>query len=145
MPESSGCGPLEPAHSCPHRTSPPSTVHRVLTRLGINRLAWMDKPTGRVIRRYERERPCELVHVDIKKLGKILDGRGWKVHGRQAGLKVKGGTYRGRIGYGFIHSAVDDYSRRPTRRSCPTSARRSFGCEPSTGLPVRDRDRRGPH
>jgi hypothetical protein len=62
---------------------PPSTVHRVLTRLGINRLSWMDRPTGRVIRRYERERTGELVHVDVKKLGKIPDGGGWKVLGRQ--------------------------------------------------------------
>jgi transposase len=93
---------------------PPSTVHRVLTRLGINRLSWMDRPTGRVIRRYERERTGELVHVDIKKLGKIPDGGGWKVLGRQAGNKNNNG-YNGhgprRVGYGFIHSAVDDHSR----------------------------------
>jgi transposase len=87
---------------------PPSTVHRVLTRLGISRLSWMDRPTGQVIRRYERERTGELVHVDIKKLGKIPDGGGWKAHGRQAGEK---NTSRGRIGFGFIHSAVDDHSR----------------------------------
>jgi transposase InsO family protein len=87
---------------------PPSTVHRVLTRLGINRLSWMDRPTGQVIRRYERERTGELVHVDIKKLGKIPDGGGWKMVGHQAGEK---NTSRGKIGYGFIHSAVDDHSR----------------------------------
>jgi transposase len=123
-------------HRCPHRSAPdleaqiaelraelklgparigyrlgvaPSTVHRVLVRLGLNRLAWMDRPTGRVIRRYERERPGELIHVDIKKLGKIPDGGGWKVVGRQAGKK-NNDTRRG-IGYGFIHSAVDDHSR----------------------------------
>ncbi len=88
---------------------PPSTVHRVLTRLGINRLSWMDRPTGQVIRRYERERVGELVHVDIKKLGKIPDGGGWKVVGRQVGKKHNPG--RKRIGYGYIHSAVDDHSR----------------------------------
>ncbi len=48
----------------------PSTVHRVLTRYG---LAHPDQATGRVIRRYAREKPGELVHVDIKKLGDILD------------------------------------------------------------------------
>ena len=48
---------------------PASTVHRVLTRQGLNRLRWMDRPTGQVIRRYERSRPGELNHVDIKKLG----------------------------------------------------------------------------
>jgi transposase len=88
---------------------PSSTVHRVLTRLGISRLSWMDRPTGQVIRRYERERTGELVHVDIKKLGKIPDGGGWKAVGRQVGKQHNGN--RGRIGYGFIHSAVDDHSR----------------------------------
>jgi hypothetical protein len=56
----------------------------------------------------------ELVHVDIKKLGKIPDGGGWKVLGRQTGNKNNNG-YNGhgprRVGYGFIHSAVDDHSR----------------------------------
>ena len=105
--------------SCPHRTAPEveaqieelrrtlklgpvrigyrlgvpaSTVHRVLARLGINRLSWMDRPTGQVIRRYERERTGELVHVDIKKLGKIPDGGGWKVLGRAAGIKNNAAT-----------------------------------------------------
>ncbi|TFI19691.1 leucine zipper domain-containing protein, partial [Streptomyces sp. 4R-3d] len=52
----------------------PSTVHRVLTRFRLARLTHLDRATGRVIRRYERERPGELVHVDIKKLGNIPDG-----------------------------------------------------------------------
>lgn len=60
----------------------PSTVHRVLTRSGLSRLAGMDRATGRVIRRYERATPGELVHVDIKKLGNIPDGGGHKIHGR---------------------------------------------------------------
>src|SRR3974390_1721919 len=47
---------------------PASTVHRVLVRHGINRLRWMDRPTGRVIRRIETSRPGELVHIDVKKL-----------------------------------------------------------------------------
>jgi transposase InsO family protein len=89
----------------------PSTVHRVLVRLGLNRLAWMDRPSGRVIRRYERARVGELVHVDIKKLGKIPDGGGWKVLGRTEGKKNNNGMGSSRVGYGFIHSAVDDHSR----------------------------------
>jgi transposase InsO family protein len=89
----------------------PSTVHRVLVRLGLNRLAWMDRPTGEVIRRYERSQPGELVHVDIKKLGRIPDGGGHKVLGRQAGTKNNNGHGSRRVGYGFIHSAVDDYTR----------------------------------
>jgi transposase-like protein len=91
---------------------PPSTVHRVLTRLGIHRLSWMDRPTGRVIRRYERERTGELVHVDIKKLGKIPEGGGWRTLGREAGMRnSRPGGVRRYLGYGFIHSAVDDHSR----------------------------------
>src|SRR2546430_2327786 len=53
---------------------PASTVHAVLARNGVSRLAWMDRPTGRVVRRYEHERPGDLVHVDIKKLGQIPPG-----------------------------------------------------------------------
>jgi hypothetical protein len=87
---------------------PASTVHRVLVRLGMSRLAWMDRPTGEVIRRYEHDRPGGLVHVDIKKLGKIPDGGGWWAVGRTQGQK---NTTKGRIGYDFIHSAVDDHSR----------------------------------
>ncbi len=49
-------------------------MHRILTRHGLNRLAWLDRPTGAIVRRYERARPGELVHVDIKKLGNIPDG-----------------------------------------------------------------------
>lgn len=82
-----------------------STVYRVLCRLGLQRLRWLDRPTGRVIRRYEREHPGDLVHVDIKKLGRIPEGGGWRAHGRgQAGR-------RQRVGYAYIHSAVDDRSR----------------------------------
>jgi len=80
-------------------------------RLGLNRLAWMDRPTGQLIRRYERDRPGELVHVDIKKLGRIPDGGGHKVLGRQAGVKNNDGHGPRRVGYGFIHSAVDDHTR----------------------------------
>lgn len=84
-----------------------STVHRVLCRLGLNRLAWMDRPTGRVIRRYERAMPGELVHVDIKKLGRIPAGGGWRRHGRGN----DGHHGHSRVGYAYIHSAVDDHSR----------------------------------
>ncbi len=122
-------------HSCPHRTSPEletrigelrqllkqgpvrigwqlgvpaSTVHRVLCRLGLNRLAWIDRPTGEPIRRYEFDRPGGLVHVDIKKLGRIPDGGGWRAVGKTQGNK---NTTKGRIGYDLIHTAIDDCSR----------------------------------
>ncbi len=94
---------------------PASTVHRVLVRHGLNRLAWMDRPTGRVIRRYEKARPGELVHVDIKKLGRIPDGGGWRALGRKAGQR-NSRPYRTRptgstLGYGYVHAAVDDHTR----------------------------------
>lgn len=84
----------------------PSTVHRVLTRYRLARLTHLDRATAHVIGRYEREKPGELVHVDIKKLGNIPDGGGHKVLGRQAGRKT-----RRNAGYSYLHTAVDDHSR----------------------------------
>ncbi|WP_405695399.1 IS481 family transposase [Streptomyces sp. NBC_01185] len=84
----------------------PATVHRVLTRYNLARLAHLDRATGRPIRRYEREKPGELVHVDIKKLGNIPEGGGHKALGRQAGRKTRSGA-----GYSYLHNAVDDHSR----------------------------------
>jgi transposase InsO family protein len=94
----------------PHRIAwalgeAPATVHRVLRRLGAPRLRDLDRPT-RTIVRYERDRPGELVHVDIKKQGRIPTGGGWRIHGR-ARVDSK---HRG-DGYDFIHAAVDDRSR----------------------------------
>jgi len=87
---------------------PSSTVHRVLVRLGLNRLAWLDRPTGRVIRRIHTERPGELVHVDIKKLGRIPDGGGWRSRGR--GYAGEHSRTR-RPGFAYIHAAIDAHSR----------------------------------
>ena len=85
-----------------------STVYRVLVRLGLQRLAWMDRPTGRVIRRIHTDRPGELVHIDTKKLGRVPDGGGWRAHGRAA---TRAGHEQRTLGYAYIHSAVDAYSR----------------------------------
>jgi hypothetical protein len=63
----------------------PSTVHKVLSRFKMARLAWLDRATGRVIRRYEHAQPGDLIHVDIKKLGRVPDGGGHHKLGRQAG------------------------------------------------------------
>jgi len=84
----------------------PSTVHRVLSRYRLARLTWLDRPTGRVVRRYERAAPGELVHLDVKKLGRIPDGGGWRVHGRAHRPNRKRGS-----GYAFLHTALDDHSR----------------------------------
>ncbi len=97
---------LGPARIGPVLGLPASTVHRILVRHGLNRLAHLDRPTGEVIRRYERDRPGELVHVDVKKLGRIPDGGGHKVLGRQAGR-----ARRSSMGFDYVHSAVDDHSR----------------------------------
>ncbi|WP_086831111.1 IS481 family transposase [Streptomyces sp. NRRL B-24572] len=96
---------LGPARIGPILGLPASTVHRILTRHRLNRLAWLDRPTGVVIRRYERERPGELIHVDVKKLGRIPDGGGHRTNGRQAGRPIRG------MGFDYVHSAVDDHSR----------------------------------
>ncbi|GAA3897982.1 IS481-like element IS1649 family transposase [Streptomyces gulbargensis] len=83
---------LGPARIGPILGLPAPTVHRILLRHGLNRLAWLDRPTGEPIRRYERARPCELVHVDIKKLGNIPDGGGWRTVGRTAGDRNRQAT-----------------------------------------------------
>ncbi|WP_310279064.1 IS481 family transposase [Haloactinomyces albus] len=95
-----------------------STVHRVLTRYGVARLRALDRATGRVIRRYERAAPGELVHVDVKKLGNIPDGGGHKIHGRAVGTRYSQRTSSTQrrdgkpvLGYGYLHNAVDDHSR----------------------------------
>lgn len=86
---------------------PASTVHRVLCRHGMNRLAWMDRPTGQVIRRIHTDRPGELVHVDVKKLGRIPPGGGWRVHGRANVVHPS----KTKVGYDYVHSAIDAHSR----------------------------------
>src|SRR5689334_24545447 len=53
-----------PRRLAPLLNMPASTIHAVLTRHGLHRLAWLDRPTGTPIRRYERDRPGELIHVD---------------------------------------------------------------------------------
>jgi transposase InsO family protein len=89
---------------------PASTVHRVLVRHGLNRLDRLDRVTRAPIRRIEMSRPGELVHIDIKKLGRIPKGGGWRIHGRRA-RPNNWPAKKAKIGYAFIHSAVDGYSR----------------------------------
>jgi transposase-like protein len=84
---------------------PRSTVYAVLRRQGLSRLTFMDRPTAIPIR-YERERPGELVHIDVKKLGRVPAGGGHKMRGRAAARP----NHRG-DGYDYIHAAIDDRSR----------------------------------
>jgi transposase InsO family protein len=87
---------------------PASTVHRVLVRHGVNRLAWIDRPTGQIIRRIETSRVGELVHIDVKKLARVPDGGGHKMLGLTTETKRRS---RARGGYSHIHTAIDAYSR----------------------------------
>lgn len=98
----------------------PSTVHRVLTRYGMAKLRWLDRPTGRLIRRMESARLGDLVHVDVKKVGKIPAGGGWRMLGRSAGRRhsradkssgVSSADRDGRRGYHYLHTAIDAHSR----------------------------------
>jgi transposase InsO family protein len=95
---------------------PARTVSAILRRHQMPYLRDCDPLTGELIRsskttalRYERERPGELIHMDVKKIGRIPDGGGWKAHGRQAGDTAA--RKKARIGYDYVHSAVDDHSR----------------------------------
>jgi transposase InsO family protein len=86
---------------------PASTLHVIWARHGVSRLSDLERRTGRTVRRIETTRPGELVHLDVKKQAKIPKGGGWRVHGRSK--EHHGG--RARMGYAFVHSAVDAYSR----------------------------------
>ena len=99
---------LGPARLGPLVGMPPSTVHRVLVRHGVNRLAWLDRPTGRVVRRYEVDRPGQLLHVDTKQLAKVPPGGGWRLKGRGATTAAQ---KRRVVGYEHVHAAVDDRTR----------------------------------
>ncbi len=123
-------------HSCPHQTPPEleaaivemrrstklgparigyrldmaaSTVWKVLARHGVNRLVWMDRPTGTVVRRYEKNTPGELIHIDTKKVAKIPPGGGWRAWGKPYGNRYTSRKAAG--GYQHVHAAVDDHSR----------------------------------
>jgi len=79
-------------------------------------LPHLDQATGLPVRkpkpaRYEHTRPGQLVHIDIKKLGRIPNGGGHRMIGRQAGKKNNDGHGRGGRGYAFLHHAVDDHTR----------------------------------
>jgi transposase InsO family protein len=98
----------------------PSTVHRVLTRYGLAKLRWLDRPTGRVIRRMEPAACGEMVHVDVKKLGKIPAGGGWRMLGNLTGRRnsradkssgLKGKNRDPLRGYHYLHTAIDGHSR----------------------------------
>lgn len=96
---------------------PARTVSRILARHEVPKLAWCDPLTGELIRasratanRYERDRPGELVHVDVKKLGRIPDGGGWRARGETA-TNHASRRERTPIGFDYVHAVIDDHSR----------------------------------
>ena len=100
----------------------PSTVHKVLVRCRINRLIHVDRVTGEPIRRYEHDHPGSLIHVDVKKLGNVPDGGGWRYVGRAQGMQnrkvtahrtgKRNQTFRHPLtGTAFVHTVLDDHSR----------------------------------
>ena len=96
---------------------PARTVSRILARHHMPHLAVLDPMTGERIRtskatavRYERDRPGELVHMDVKKLGRIPDGGGWRGQGGSTS-NHQSRTNKSPIGYDYVHSLVDDHSR----------------------------------
>jgi transposase InsO family protein len=89
----------------------PSTVYAVLCRAGESRLSRRDRITRHVVR-YEREHSGELLHVDVKKLGRIPDGGGWRATGpRDEHYRDSHAHKQLRSGYDFVHVAIDDASR----------------------------------
>ena len=96
-----------------------STVYAVLVRCRINRLSHIDRRTGEPIRRYEHAAPGDLLHVDVKKLGNIPDGGGWRYVGRRQGNRHRAATpgkpanaqRNPKMGTAFVHTVLDDHSR----------------------------------
>ena len=94
-------------------------MHAVLVRCRLNRLSHVDRVTGEPVRRYEHDHPGSLLHVDVKKLGNVPDGGGWRYVGRQQGGKNRAVTpdkprSKGRgvlIGTAYVHTVIDDHSR----------------------------------
>ena len=94
------------------------TVTKILRDLGLNRRRFID-PNGENNRKPQvivAKRPGQMVHVDIKKVGKIPDGGGWRVHGRgsdkaKRSQRRKTRAKQPRIGYTYLHSAIDGNTR----------------------------------
>jgi transposase len=89
-----------------------SAIGAVLARAGVPRLADVDRLTGELLRgrqhsdrRYEREHPRDLLHLDVKKLGRVPEGGGWRMHGRREDVRGRG------IGWDYVRVAIDDHTR----------------------------------
>jgi transposase InsO family protein len=100
-----------------HRLISPATVSRILRRLGLNRLRALEP--AEPVRRYERERPGELIHIDIKKLGKF-NQIGHRITGDRTGQSNSDG-----VGWEYAHVCVDDHSRIAFADIMPNQKKRS--------------------
>lgn len=100
-----------------HLTLSPATVSRILKRRGLNKLSALEP--AEPVRRYERERPGEIVHIDIKKLGRF-NGVGHRITGDRKGQSNGRG-----IGWEYLHLAIDDHSRVAYSEILPDEKRRS--------------------
>lgn len=127
---------------------PARTVGAILHRHRVPLLCQCDPLTGEVIRaskvtalRYERLTPGDLVHIDVKKVGRIQDGGGWKAHGR-----AERPGHHQRLGYDYVHAAVDDHTRLAyaeiledeTGPTCAAFLIRAADFFASYGIPVHD-------
>jgi hypothetical protein len=104
-----------------------ATVGRWLVRLGLNRRSHLDpggvsnRVPGKITARY----PGHMIHVDVKKVGRIPDGGGWRAHGRTSAQHRAAGrakTAGARAGYTYLHSAVDGFSRLAYTEALPDEA-----------------------
>jgi transposase InsO family protein len=86
----------------------PATVSRILQRLGLNRIASLEP--AEPVRRYERQHPGELIHIDIKKLGRF-ERVGHRITGDRTGQSTRRSSKRGGTGWEFVHVCIDDASR----------------------------------
>jgi transposase InsO family protein len=104
----------------------PSTASRIIARAGLPALHELDPVTGIRIRtsrrtghRYEREQPGDLIHIDVKKLGRIPDGGGWRLDGPDTIDHNKGRVKSKKLGMDCVHVAIDDHSRLAFARILP--------------------------
>src|SRR5688572_12047038 len=95
----------------------PATVSRILRRLGLNRLCALEP--AEPVRRYERDKPGEMIHIDIKKLGRF-NRIGHRITGDRRGQSNSRG-----VGWEYVHVAVDDHSRIAFAKIMPSEKKRS--------------------
>jgi transposase InsO family protein len=95
----------------------PATVSRILRRLGLNRIGALEPADP--VRRYERGKPGEMIHIDIKKLGRFN-----KIGHRITGDRKGQSNSRG-VGWEFVHVAIDDHSRIAFAKVMPNEKKRS--------------------